>query len=311
MVVRPLPEALQKIAIEELNEDPKRVEADLAAFKEWILQQPHLKARMDDQFLIAFLRGCKYSLEKAKAKLDNFYTLREKYPDLLKRPNLEDPKVRELLKLGIVLYLPEPLTESGPRLVLVRNGAYDPSQVSFAEVAQLRQLISDIVMMEDDYAVVSGIIFVMDFSQVGASHLFQVSPSVMRKVSQYSEQALPFRIKASHFIDTPSGFEPVFNLIKPLLPEKIQNRLYVHGGKREELFKIIPKKFLPKDYGGECKSIQELIDYWEEKMLSYMEFYKEENQFGVDESKRIKEETTNPPETSMGLVGSFRKLVVD
>ncbi|XP_061392749.1 alpha-tocopherol transfer protein-like [Musca vetustissima] len=311
MVVRPLPEALQKIAIEELNEDPKRVEADLAAFKEWILQQPHLKARMDDQFLIAFLRGCKYSLEKAKAKLDNFYTLREKYPDLLKRPNLEDPKVRELLKLGIVLYLPEPLTESGPRLVLVRNGAYDPSQVSFGEVAQLRQLISDIVMMEDDYAVISGIIFIMDFSQVGASHLFQVSPSVMRKVSQYSEQALPFRIKASHFIDTPSGFEPVFNLIKPLLPEKIQNRLYVHGGKREELFKIIPKKFLPKDYGGESKSIQELIDYWEEKMLSYMEFYKEENQFGVDESKRIKEETTNPPETSMGLVGSFRKLVVD
>lgn len=117
------------------------------------------------------------------------------------------------------------MSESGPRLVLVRNGAYDPSKVSFGELAQMRQLVSDIVMMEDDYAVVSGIIFVMDFSQVGASHLFQVSPSVMRKVSQYSEQALPLRVKASHFIDTPPGFEPVFNLIKPILPEKIQNRV--------------------------------------------------------------------------------------
>ncbi|XP_073845991.1 retinol-binding protein pinta-like [Musca autumnalis] len=311
MGIRPLPEPLQKVAIEELNEDPKRVEADLANFKEWILQQPHLKARMDDQFLIAFLRGCKYSLEKAKVKLDNFYCLREKYPDLLKRPDLEDPKVRELLKLGIILYLPEPLTESGPRLVLVRNGAYDPSKVSFGELAQVRQLISDIVMMEDDFAVVGGLIFVMDFSQVGASHLFQVNPGVMRKVTQYSEQALPLRIKATHFIDTPSGFEPVFNLVKPLLPEKLQNRLYVHGAKREELFKVIPKKFLPKDYGGDNKSIQELIDHWEAKILSYMEFFKEENQYGADETKRIKEETTNQADTSLGLVGSFRKLVVD
>lgn len=57
--------------------------------------------------------------------------------------------------------------------------------------------------------------------------------------------------------------------------------------------------------------MQELIDYWEEKILSYIEFFKEENQYGADESKRIKEETTNQADTSLGLVGSFRKLVVD
>lgn len=100
MNVRPLPEALQKLAIEDLNEDPKRMESDLAAFKEWIGQQPHLKARTDDQFLIAFLRGCKYSLEKAKTKLENFYTLKEKYPEFLKRRNVMDAKVQKLLKCG-------------------------------------------------------------------------------------------------------------------------------------------------------------------------------------------------------------------
>lgn len=100
MVIRPLPETLQKVAIDELNEDPKRIEADLADFKAWIAQQPHLKARTTDQFLIAFLRGCKYSLEKAKQKLDNYYSLKEKNPDFFKRPNLEDDKFRKLLKKG-------------------------------------------------------------------------------------------------------------------------------------------------------------------------------------------------------------------
>lgn len=100
MVIRPLNECLQKVAQEELNEDPKLIESDLQAFKEWIEQQPHLKARTTDQFLIAFLRGCKYSLEKAKSKLENYYTLKEKYPEFLKRPNLEDEKFRKLLKKG-------------------------------------------------------------------------------------------------------------------------------------------------------------------------------------------------------------------
>lgn len=36
----------------------------------------------DDQWLIAFLRGCKYSLERTKEKLDLYYTLRTITPEL-------------------------------------------------------------------------------------------------------------------------------------------------------------------------------------------------------------------------------------
>ena len=35
-------ESLEKIAREELNEDPVRRDADLKAIKEWIKKQPHL-----------------------------------------------------------------------------------------------------------------------------------------------------------------------------------------------------------------------------------------------------------------------------
>lgn len=97
--VRPLSADLQKVAIEELNEDPARVESDIEALKTWIEQQPHLKARTDDQFLLAFLRGCKFSLEKAKSKIDKYYMLRSKFPDLF-RLNLEDPKYLEIIRQG-------------------------------------------------------------------------------------------------------------------------------------------------------------------------------------------------------------------
>ena len=36
----------------------------------------------DDAFLIAFMRGCKGSLQKTKSVLENFNALGMKYPDL-------------------------------------------------------------------------------------------------------------------------------------------------------------------------------------------------------------------------------------
>lgn len=98
--IRPISAELQAVAKERLNEDPDRIEADLETLKTWIRQQPHLNPRTDDQFLVGFLRGCKYSLEKTKSKLDKFYTLRTKYPELFSVTDIDDPLLREIHRLG-------------------------------------------------------------------------------------------------------------------------------------------------------------------------------------------------------------------
>lgn len=53
----------------------------------------------DDQWLVTFLRGCKYSLERTKEKLDNFYTIRSTIPEMY-RIKHTDPKFDEILSLG-------------------------------------------------------------------------------------------------------------------------------------------------------------------------------------------------------------------
>ena len=54
--VRVLPPTLALKALVELNEFPERIDSELKSLKEWISKTPHLKARTDDQFLMAFLR---------------------------------------------------------------------------------------------------------------------------------------------------------------------------------------------------------------------------------------------------------------
>ena len=100
--IRPLCPALAKLAAEELNEKPERIQMDLETLREWIIKSPHLKARIDDQFLVTFLRGCKYSLERAKQKLDTFYTVRTLIPELIKNRDPMNERLQEMIRLGYV-----------------------------------------------------------------------------------------------------------------------------------------------------------------------------------------------------------------
>jgi hypothetical protein len=98
--VRKLTPGLAKIAAEECNETPERMAADLAAIKDWLIMSPHLNACTDDQFLVAFLRGCKYSMERVKEKLDIYYTMRTAIPELMDNRDPLSPKIMNLFKLG-------------------------------------------------------------------------------------------------------------------------------------------------------------------------------------------------------------------
>jgi hypothetical protein len=99
-IIRPLSTSLAQIAVNELNEVPTRINEDLAIIKEWLLNTPHINARTDNQFLVAFLRGCKYSVEKVKEKLDLYYTVRGAIPELMRHRDPLDPVIAELLSLG-------------------------------------------------------------------------------------------------------------------------------------------------------------------------------------------------------------------
>lgn len=97
--LRPLNPELEEVARNDLNEVQSRIPEDLEAFRAWILKEPHLKARTDDQFLIAFLRFCKYNLEDAKKRIDYFYTYKTTSKDLLKSHCIDD-KILEIAKAG-------------------------------------------------------------------------------------------------------------------------------------------------------------------------------------------------------------------
>ncbi|XP_068086824.1 retinol-binding protein pinta-like isoform X1 [Anabrus simplex] len=269
--IRPLSSELQEIAKKELGEDPNRVEKDLEHIKEWLKKQPHLKTRTDDQFLIAFLRGCKFSLERTKEKLDMFYTMRTALPEYFSKRDPMDPEIQEVLKLGLLVPLPV-LDGQGRRVLLQRMGGYDPAKISVQAIVQSNFLFWDIMMQEDDAGMVKGYVGFSDMKGATVAHAMQFTPSMMRKTMT------------------------CFNI-------------HMHGGNLESIYEHIPKSVLPKDYGGDGPSLDELASDWKKKVESYRDYFLEDSKYCSNEKKRPGKPKSS--EDLFGLEGSFRQLTFD
>ncbi|XP_045458934.1 alpha-tocopherol transfer protein-like [Melitaea cinxia] len=301
-MIRELSPGLAKIAKNELNENPNQVPNDLMNIKEWISKQPHLKARTDDQWLIAILRGCKFSLERVKEKIDLFYSLRTTAPEITLRLKPTEPEFINFLRLGTCVILPQANNEQRPCVILIRPGRYDIEKYSVAYLMCILYYLVQILVVENDTATVIGTQIAVDYEKVTLNHLAEATPSMLRKLVAVSQESLPLRFKGSHHVNVPSGIEVIFKLISGFLGQKSRERLRIYKNK-EELLQSLPKETLPVEYGGTAGTIDEILDYWEKKVIEYRPWMEREMEFGTDESKRIKKDHVDQ--------GSFRKLEID
>lgn len=303
-----LSEDLLKRAKEELNEDPARRAADIEHIRDWLKHQPHIKARTDDWTILRFLRGCKFSLEKTKQKLDMFYTCKTLCPEWYTNRDPQDKKMRAILEMGIFLPLPG-YDHLGRKVIIIRTGIHNTKTTKMDEVFKATNFIGDIMAEEDEQSWITGIVQILDFEGSTAAHGLQMTPSLVKKAMTIWQEGYPMRPKGLNYINTPAAFDTVFNIFKSFMKEKMKKRIHIHGSDLESLHKEVPKECLPVEYGGTNGTIEEIKDYWLKKVDARRDWLLEDEKYGVDESKRPGKAKTSAD--LFGIEGSFRKLDVD
>uniref|UniRef100_A0A8B9HXI4 Tocopherol (alpha) transfer protein-like n=1 Tax=Astyanax mexicanus TaxID=7994 RepID=A0A8B9HXI4_ASTMX len=113
------PELVAK-AREELQEKPEWRLRDVQALRDMILkEQPNLRTRLDDAFLLRFLRARKFDYDRAMQLLLNYHGSRRAWPEVFQ--DLKPSTVKHVLDLGFLTVLPRP-DPQGRYILCLRPG---------------------------------------------------------------------------------------------------------------------------------------------------------------------------------------------
>lgn len=305
--IRPLSKKLQEIAIKELNEVPERIPEDLKHLKEWLSKQHHLKCRMEDQWLLTFMRGCKFNLQKTKEKLDVYYAIRKTIPEFYEDRDVHSKNVQASLDRSVHIIIRNPEGNCIYKFECYNRATFD--EVSIIDNIKATLMTFDILLNEEDL-IMGGLHIIADVKDLDYKYVLHGTPPLMKKIMTCLFNVYPLRIASYHIINAPSYFVTFHNtIVKPFLPEKMKNRVHVYGSDLSGIYKIIPKSLLPKDYGGDGLSIADLGLQHKKKIESYRDWFLEDFQYCTDESKRL--ESSKRMDDIFGIDGSFRKLNVD
>lgn len=211
--------------------------------------------------------------------------------------------------IRVILPLPNTDGPDGPRLMLARAGAFDPHKYELPELFRATLMIIDTLHALDDNIIIAGQISIMDAKGVSIAHLSKFNPLFMKKMSMTFQEGNPARLKGLHYVNAPPPFITLFNVFKTFLNEKIKTRVHLYGDQIEDLYKSVPQRLLPAEYGGEAGTLAEITEYWVQKVLKNADYFKEQANYGTDEKKRPGRPKT--AETLFGVEGSFRQLAID
>ncbi|XP_038213768.1 alpha-tocopherol transfer protein-like [Zerene cesonia] len=302
---QPAGEMWKKIR-EELNENPETRDKDLEHIKEWLKKEPHLPDEFDDQRLMTFLRGCKFSLEKTKRKLDMYFTMRTAVPEFFTNRDVTIPELQEILKIIQMPPLPG-LTPDGRRVVLMRGLDKDAQTPNVADAFKLALMMGD-VRLKEEIEGVAGDIYVLDASVATPTHFAKFTPTLVKKFLVCVQEAYPVKLKQVHIINVSPLVDKIVNFVKPFLKEKIRERIFIHGD-ANDLYKHIPQEMMPSEYGGKAGPMDELHNAWVKRLEEYKEWFAEQEDVKANEALRPGKPTNY--DELFGIDGSFRQLVID
>lgn len=212
-------------------------------------------------------------------------------------------RAKEMMMTGVLCPFSE-RDSNGQKILLLTVNRWDVQKFSAYDYVRLVSYIFS-VLLEQEETQVSGLSFIFDYTNVCMKHF--LPPSDIVDYLEFIKNCASARIKGIYFINVPSFGKFVLNLVKSTLSKKLNKRLFIMNNSND-LKDYISIKILPKEYGGEEKTIDEMMQDFYELEAEFRENVDKIFDFKID-SKKI--EPGKMWSKVNETVGSFRKLEID
>ncbi|XP_071449955.1 alpha-tocopherol transfer protein-like [Hetaerina americana] len=281
---------------------------DIRHLREWLPKQPHLPPITNEQ-LSTFLHACYNSLERTKKTIDQYYTIRAAVPELFSGYNPMKPEIQKVFDTVNFVRVPEATPKGGYRVYFASLANYDPQLYDFDNSLKAFLMITDVNLTVESK--LPGYVLVLDAKGLTLAHIPKINIPLVKKFLVYVQEAMPIRLKQIHVINAQPIVDKIYAMLKPFLKGEIMDMIQFHKpGHMETLHEYVAQEILPKDLGGNSKSVEILHGEIRKKVGENAEFLQVlEKTAKADESKRPGQPKGHGE--IFGMEGSFRKLTID
>ncbi|XP_049814568.1 retinol-binding protein pinta-like [Schistocerca nitens] len=298
------PEQVETIR-KQLGTDEEDIKKTIAALREWLRMQPHLPDAIDDAHIERMYIHCKCSTEKVKKGLDAYFSMRNRYPEILMNRDPLGPDIKHTMKHMKFAVMPR-LTKDLHRVHIIGGIDPDPTWVSWPKHGKTASIAIE-MMYFDDYSL--GDVVIYDMTNLNAGHVLRTDINIVRALEIGYKTAYCRRLKAFHILNADKIIDFVMKIVKSALSEKLQNRVHVHLPGSTTLFDHVPKEYLPDELGGTAGPFDKFAYEFIRRAEKKRDWFVEQDRYTSDESKRPAD--SHHPDDMYGVAGSFKKLSVD
>uniref|UniRef100_A0A1B6EH81 CRAL-TRIO domain-containing protein n=1 Tax=Cuerna arida TaxID=1464854 RepID=A0A1B6EH81_9HEMI len=241
-----LPEQVEQYARETLGETEENKIRTLQEFSDIIYERGDvIPLRMDDNYLLRFLRARSFKVESAYRLLVNYYTFRENNPEFYDVNPLDLSFIGDADAVSVMPYR----EQTGRRILIYKLGKWNPSEYAADELFKATLAILELGILEPRAQVLGGRV-IWDLEGLTMAHYWQISPAIVQKVIELMVTSFPMKVHSIHIVNESWVFDMIFSMFKPFLGRRYRDIMFFHGTDMESLHAHIHPKFLPKVYGG-------------------------------------------------------------
>ncbi|CAI5661362.1 alpha-tocopherol transfer protein [Oreochromis niloticus] len=252
--------------LSELPDDSEQLRPYISRLRRRALQAGELSAvrSLSSGFLLRFLRARDFDMELSLKLLLNYQRWRRESPEI--SSCLSPSSVLGLLNTSYHAVLPQ-RDCTGSRVLIYRIGQWNPKDWSAFQVFRVSLMTSEIISRENETQR-QGLKAIFDLAGWSLSHALQINPSLARKISSVLSDSFPLKVRGIHLVNEPMFFRPVFAMLRPFLPDKIKQRIHMHGSDfRDSLSGFFSSHILPPEYGGHGPGITQVCQDWTNHLL--------------------------------------------
>ncbi|XP_041989277.1 uncharacterized protein LOC121740611 [Aricia agestis] len=281
---------------------PGRMDEAIDILEEWVKKQEHFTVKTFPRGILErIIINNKGSLETSKKKLDKACTFRTIFPNFYESMDLHNYIGYKLVTCTL---LPKMTPDHGRIIIFKCHGnRFDQIQYHYKYF-----LLACEYLQAFDYS--TGLSFVVDLKEINIVEFVRaINVMDVKKVMDIATEGYSMRLKGIHIISDSKAVDLFATLLRQVLKAKIGQRISCHKY-LESLYEIVPRDILPKDYGGDDKTVVELRDdllneLCSEKIISHC---KAMNEARTNENYRL---IADFNEEYLGMAGTFRTLTVD